>query len=69
VVSWEEYQSLGVVKNGSRRKIKDIDELFSSLNTAFSSSYTTKSEIVGIVKKFLINFEHVEKGKNLDSKM
>lgn len=68
-VLWGEYQSLGVVKNGSRRKIKDIDELFSSLNTAFSSSYTTKSEIVGIVKKFLINFDHVEKCKNLDSKM
>ncbi len=67
--SLDEFVALGVVKNSHRRKMKETDELFSSLNAAFASTCTKKSEIVGIVKKFLINFDHVEKGKNLDSKM
>jgi Predicted nucleoside-diphosphate sugar epimerases len=69
VISLDEYVSLGVVKNGHRRKTKETEILFTSLNAAFASPYTKKSEIVSIVKKFLVNFEHIEKGKNLDSKM
>ncbi|WP_321518060.1 polysaccharide biosynthesis protein [uncultured Bacteroides sp.] len=69
VISLDEYVSLGVVKNSHRRRVKETEILFTSLNAAFASPYTKKSEIVGIVKKFLVNFEHIEKGKNLDSKM
>jgi len=67
--SLDEYVALGVVKSGPRRKTKEIDVFFSSLNKAFASPYTKKSEIVNIVKDFLVNFYHDEKEKNLDSKM
>lgn len=68
-ISMDEFSSLGVVKTTSHKEIKDIDELFISLTNAFQEKETTKSEIVSIMKKFLINFDHIEKGKNLDSKM
>ncbi|WP_321424476.1 polysaccharide biosynthesis protein [uncultured Bacteroides sp.] len=68
-ISLDEYIALGVVKNGSRRRIKEIETFFSLLNKAFASPYTKKSEIVNIVKAFLVNFYHDEKEKNLDSKM
>lgn len=68
-VDMNEFSSLGVVKNGSRRDVKEIDELFVSLSNAFASQATSKGDIVAIMKKFLVNFDHVEKGKNLDSKM
>lgn len=68
-ISLDDYVALGVITKGSHRRMKETEELFSSLNAAFASSYTKKSEIVNIVKKFLVNFQHEEKGKNLDSKM
>lgn len=68
-VDMNEFSSLGVVKNGSRRDVKEIDELFVSLSSAFSCESTSKANIVAIMKKFLVNFDHVEKGKNLDSRM
>lgn len=69
VISLDDYVSLGVVKNGHRRRLKETEELFAALNAAFASPNTKKSEIINIVKKFLVKFDHVEKGKNLDSKM
>jgi len=68
-VSMDEFASLGVVKNGSRRDVKEIDEVFHAFTAAFAAETTSKSDIVAIMKKFLVNFDHVEKGKNLDSKM
>ena len=39
------------------------------LENAFTKPNTTKVEVVTILKDFLPNFEHEEKGKSLDSKM
>ena len=64
-----QFESLGVVTNRTARPISEIQELFSKLESAFAKSQTTKAEIVRILKDFLPNFEHEEKGKNLDSKM
>jgi Predicted nucleoside-diphosphate sugar epimerases len=68
-ISMDEFTSFGVVKNGSRRDVKEIDEVFQAFTAAFAAETTLKSDIVAIMKTFLVNFDHVEKGKNLDSKM
>ena len=65
----QQFESLGVVTNRIARPIKDIQNLFVKLEMAFSKQDTTKEEIVEILKDFLPNFEHEEKGKSLDSKM
>jgi len=61
--------NLGVVKNSARRDISQIDEIFGSLKRLFDSGRVTKAEIVEILKEWLPDFDHIEKGKGLDSKM
>ena len=51
------------------RPMAEIDALLGELTTAFGKPDTTKAEIVTIMKRFLRNFDHEEKGLYLDSKM
>lgn len=61
--------NLGVVKNSKKRTIPEIDFIFDQLHTLFESQNITKAAIVDILKVYLPNFEHIETGKGLDSKM
>lgn len=61
--------ALGVVTGLQPRPMAEIDQLFEELTAAFEKSDTTKAEIVVIMKRFLKNFDHQEKGLYLDSKM
>ena len=60
---------LGVVKNSKKRSLEEIDRIFEQLHTLFESKEITKAAIVNILKVYLPNFEHIETGKGLDSKM
>ena len=62
-------KSLGVVTNKEIPDISRIEILFKKLNAAFEKSGTTKDEVVSIMSEYLPNFEHIETGKSLDSKM
>lgn len=63
------FLSLGVIIGKEIPDKKRIDKLFVELNTAFEHAETTKDEIIRIMKEYLPNFEHIETGKSLDSKM
>ena len=63
------FVNLGVIKNSTKRNISDIDEIFVRLKALFDSENITKAAIVDILKKYLPNFEHIEKGKHLDQRM
>lgn len=65
----DSFINLGVVKNSNKRNIAEIDTIFSQLRTLFDSGNVSKSAIVDILKVYLPNFEHIETGKGLDSKM
>ena len=65
----DSFINLGVVKNSKKRSIAEIDVIFDQLHTLFESNNVTKSAIVDILKVYLPNFEHIETGKGLDSKM
>lgn len=65
----DSFINLGVVKNSKKRKIEEIDTLFGQIQELFNSKAITKAAIVGILKNYLPNFEHIETGKGLDSKM
>lgn len=62
-------KSLGVVTNKEIPDVYRIEILFEKLNAAFEKSDTTKDEVVSIMSEYLPNFEHIETGKSLDSKM
>lgn len=66
---YNRFCSLGVI-TGKEIPDKDkVEKLFVALNAAFEKESTTKEEIVLIMKDYLPNFEHIETGKSLDSKM
>lgn len=65
----DSFINLGVIKNSVKRDIREIDDIFKQLHTLFDSSSVTKAAIVDILKTYLPNFEHIETGKGLDTKM
>ncbi len=65
----ERFINLGVIKNSVKRDLSEIDGIFERLQALFASERVTKAAIVDILKTWLPDFEHIEKGKGLDSKM
>ena len=47
----------------------EVNDFFCELESIFAAEDFTKAQIVESIKKFIPNFEHEEKGKNLDQKM
>ena len=68
-VDMERFMSLGVVCESTRRSMNEVNEFFLELEGIFQKKDFTKAEVIGSIKKFIPNFEHEEKGKNLDQKM
>ena len=67
-VDSERFSALGVVTGKGIPDRGKIERLFDRLNTSFEGN-VTKEEVVSILQDYLPNFEHIEKGKSLDSKM
>lgn len=65
----ERFSSLGVIIGKKIPDREKVEKLFIELNAAFTKEETTKEEVVRIMKEYLPNFEHIETGKSLDSKM
>ena len=65
----DRFSALGVITGKEIPDKAKVDELCSRLSSAFEAEKTTKEEIVSILKDYLPNFEHIETGKSLDSKM
>lgn len=63
------FQALGVVKQTLRHTMDEVDGFFERLEGIFACEDFTKAQVVEAIKEFIPNFEHEEKGKNLDQKM
>ena len=68
-LNMERFDSLGVVEDIAKRTMSDIDAFFAEMEAIFASADFTKMQVVAAIKRFIPNFEHKEKGKNLDQKM
>lgn len=68
-INMERFSTLGVVEETTHRSMSEIDTFFRELEDIFAKDHFTKTEVVVSIKKFIPNFEHEEKGKNLDQKM
>lgn len=62
-------KALGVITDIELPNKDCIKVLYEKLNAAFDRETVSKEEIVSIMKEYLPNFEHIETGKSLDSKM
>ena len=63
------FKSLGVIMGKEIPDKVKVGALFKELNAVFEKPETTKEEVVAIMRNYLPNFEHIETGKSLDSKM
>ncbi|WP_301069531.1 UDP-N-acetylglucosamine 4,6-dehydratase [uncultured Bacteroides sp.] len=63
------FSSLGVIEEVEKRSMEELDRFFEALEIIFAKPDFTKEEVVAEIRRFLPNFNHVEKGKNLDQKM
>ena len=68
-IDMQRFQSLGVVEQTTRHNIDEVNVFFHKLEDIFGKDDFTKAQVVDAIKKFIPNFEHEEKGKNLDQKM
>ena len=68
-IDMQRFQSLGVVEQTARHSMDEVDTFFDKLETIFQEDAFTKAQVVEAIKEFIPNFEHEEKGKNLDQKM
>ena len=63
------FLNLGMVKNARKRPVEEVEAIFSSLRAVFARTRSTKADVVAVLKDYLPNFQHIEKGKSLDSRM
>ena len=68
-INMNRFMALGVVEETTRRPMPEVNAFFEKLEGIFAKEDFTKSQVVEAIKEFIPNFEHEEKGKNLDSKM
>ncbi len=65
----DRFQGIGIIEESEHRSMTDIDIFFAEMEDIFANPSFTKEEVVESIKRFIPNFEHEEKGKNLDQKM
>lgn len=68
-INLERFCSLGVIEEGKAQPMPLLNSFFERLETTLNDQNTGKEEVVKVIKEFVPNFEHTEKGKNLDQKM
>lgn len=68
-INLERFCSLGVIEEGKAQPMPLLNSFFERLESTLNDPNTGKEEVVKVIKEFVPNFEHTEKGKNLDQKM
>ena len=68
-IDMQRFKTLGVVEHTMRHDMAEVNTFFDNLKAIFAKDNFTKAQVVEAIKVFIPNFEHEEKGKNLDQKM
>lgn len=68
-VDMDRLSALGVITGKKEPDRDKLNQFMNTLAAGFEKDTITKEEVVSIIKDYLPNFEHIETGKSLDSKM
>ena len=68
-IDMQRFKALGVVEQTTRHEMSEVNNFFDKLEGIFAKEDFTKAQVVEAIKEFIPNFEHEEKGRNLDQKM
>ena len=63
------FHGIGIIEESKHCSMKEVESFFREMEEIFANPFFTKEEVVIAIKRFIPNFEHEEKGKNLDQKM
>lgn len=63
------FSSLGVITGKEKPDKKRVETLLGQLEDIFERENFSKEELVSMLQYYLPDFEHIETGKSLDSKM
>lgn len=63
------FEALGFITDKEMPNVERVQNLLSNLENAFDNNDCNKEEIVSILSDYLPNFQHIETGKSLDTKM
>ena len=63
------FVNLGAVKNSKKRPVEEVEAIFANLRGVFRKPGAEKADVIDVLKEYLPNFQHIEKGKSLDSRM
>ncbi len=65
----DRFRSLGVIEKAPAKTIAQVRAACREFEALFATPGVGKEQVVRLMKKYVPNFEHEEKGKNLDQKM
>ena len=68
-IDMNRFMSLGVVEQTTRHNMSEVNGFFTKLESIFQKEDFTKAQVVEAIREFIPNFQHEEKGRNLDQKM
>ena len=68
-IDLETYRALGVIKNAKTIDRTSLNETMNKLSAVFDKAEVQKEEVLALMKELIPNFEYIDRGKNLDSKM
>lgn len=68
-IDMQRFNGIGVIEETTHRSMNEIEIFLKKLEDIFANPSFTKEQVVNSIKTFIPNFEHEEKGKNLDQKM
>jgi FlaA1/EpsC-like NDP-sugar epimerase len=63
------HDSLGIIKNAKRINLSEVSDCLIAIKKVLEQEVYSKEEIVQVMKQYLPDFQHIETGKSLDSKM
>ena len=66
---YDRFSSLGVITGKDIPDRDRLRKLFDELNAVFLDREATEEEVIAIMSDYLPDFEHIETGRSLDSKM
>lgn len=68
-VNYEKYRALGVINNESVHSTTEIKKMIHDIQSLFQNDSLEKSDVIDFLKSSLMDFNHIETGKNLDQRM
>ena len=68
-IDMKTFRALGVIKNARTIDADHLNETMGRISSVFDQPIVRKEEVLMLMKELIPNFEYIDKGKNLDSKM